>query len=263
MASSTPNLEQPVQRANYSRLLPALDGIRGLAIIWVVLHNTTDHLPPTLHGASRVLALLLHPGWIGVQLFFALSGFLITAGLLDTQRATNYFSAFYARRGLRILPLYYIVLLLLLIVAPALHLDPTLLRTNMQEQLSLWLFTVNWTHVAPYGFGHFWSLSIEEQFYLFWPFIVHRLSARRLFAVCVYIAMSALVMRGIMVFSGASSWAVYTATTSRLDALALGVVVACILRIPSGQCLARFSTDRGKCCGNRDIRSRRTDYASV
>jgi peptidoglycan/LPS O-acetylase OafA/YrhL len=233
MAISTPNLDQPVQRANYSRRLPSLDGIRGLAIIWVVLHNTTDHLPPTLHGASRVLALLLHPGWIGVQLFFALSGFLITAGLLDTQRATNYFSAFYARRALRILPLYYIVLLLLLIVAPALQLGPTLLRTNMKEQLSLWLFTVNWTHVAPYGFGHFWSLSIEEQFYLFWPFIVHRLSARRLFAVCVYIAMSALVMRGIMVFSGASSWAVYTATTSRLDALALGGAGACFLRIPS------------------------------
>ena len=107
--------------------LPELDGIRGIAIIWVVLYNTTDLLPPTLHGAWQMLAFLVHPGWIGVQLFFALSGFLITQSLLDTQRATNYFRAFYARRALRTLPLYYTVLSLLLIVAPALRVGPTAL----------------------------------------------------------------------------------------------------------------------------------------
>jgi peptidoglycan/LPS O-acetylase OafA/YrhL len=117
------------QRASSTGRLPALDGIRGLAIIWVVLHNTTDLLPPALHGPSHVLAFLVHPGWFGVQLFFALSGFLITGGLLE-QCATNYFRAFYARRALRILPLYYTVLILLLIVAPALHLRPTLLQTS-------------------------------------------------------------------------------------------------------------------------------------
>ena len=235
MTRSTPNLERTDQRASSTGRLPALDGIRGLAIIWVVLHNTTDLLSPTLHGASHVLAFLVHPGWIGVQLFFALSGFLITGSLLDTQRATNYFRAFYARRALRILPLYYTVLILLLIVAPELHLGATLLQANPKEQLSLWLFIVNWTHAAPDGFAHFWSLAVEEQFYLFWPFIVHRLAARRLFAVCVYIALIALVMRGIMVFSGASSWTVYTATTSRLDALALGGAGACLLRIPAAR----------------------------
>jgi peptidoglycan/LPS O-acetylase OafA/YrhL len=231
-ASSTPNFESAAASSGH---LPALDGIRGLAIIWVVLHNTTDHLPPTLHGASHVLAFLVHPGWIGVQLFFALSGFLITGGLLDTQRATNYFRAFYARRALRILPLYYTVLILLLIVAPELQLGTTVLKANPKEQLSLWLFIVNWTHASPDGFAHFWSLAIEEQFYLFWPLIVHRLSARRLFAVCLYIAMFALVMRGTMVFSGASSWTVYTATTSRLDALALGGAGACLFRIPAAR----------------------------
>jgi peptidoglycan/LPS O-acetylase OafA/YrhL len=214
---------------------PALDGIRGLAIVWVVLYNTTNLLPPTQHGAWHLLAYLVHPGWIGVQLFFALSGFLITGALLDTQHAKNYFRAFYARRALRILPLYYTVLIVLLIVAPALHLAPTLLGANLKEQLSLWLFTVNWTHTAPYGFAHFWSLAVEEQFYLFWPFIVHRLSARRLLAVCICIAPIALIARSIMIFSGANSWAVYTATTSRLDALALGGAGACLLRIPAAR----------------------------
>ncbi len=175
VAESTPTLERAVQPERSSERLPALDGIRGLAIIWVVLHNTTDLLPPALHGASHVLAFLVHLGWIGVGLFFALSGFLITGSLLDTQRASNYFHVFYARRALRILPLYYTVLILLLIIAPALHNGPTLLRATLPEQLSLWLFIVNWTHSAPYGFGHFWSLAVEEQFYIFWPFIVHRL----------------------------------------------------------------------------------------
>ena len=222
-------------RASSIGHVPALDGIRGLAIIWVVLHNTTDLLPSTLHGVSHALALLVHPGWIGVQLFFALSGFLITGILLDTQRAANYFLAFYAKRALRILPLYYSVLIVLLIVAPSLQRSPTLLHATPKEQLSLWLFIVNWTFAAPYGFAHFWSLAIEEQFYLFWPFIVHRLSARRLLKACVYLSVIALVARSIMVFGGASSWAVYTATTSRLDALALGGAGACLLHIPTAR----------------------------
>ena len=185
--------------------MPALDGLRGVAIIWVVLHNTTNLLPSELHGPWRALAFLVHPGWIGVQLFFALSGFLITGSLLETRHAQNYFRAFYARRALRILPLYYTVLILLLIVAPAMHVDPPRLHADLSQQLSLWLFAVNWTHAEPYGLGHFWSLAVEEQFYWFWPFIVRRPSLRRLISMCVAIAVIALVARGIMILGGASS----------------------------------------------------------
>jgi peptidoglycan/LPS O-acetylase OafA/YrhL len=227
--------DNPTSLRGASERVPALDGIRGVAIIWVVLHNTTDLLPPALHGIWHALAFLVHPGWIGVQLFFALSGFLITGGLLDTQSATNYFRAFYARRALRILPLYYTVLILLLIVAPLLHLAPTQLHVDAKQQLSLWLFIVNWTHAEPYGFGHFWSLAVEEQFYLFWPFIVHRRPPRRLFKTCVCIAVISLVGRCIMVFSGATSQTVYTATISHLDALALGGAGACLSRIPAAR----------------------------
>jgi peptidoglycan/LPS O-acetylase OafA/YrhL len=230
VASPIPNLAQPPQPSSSSRRLPALDGIRGAAIIWVVLHNTTNLLSPTLNGIWHALAFLVHPGWIGVQLFFALSGFLITGGLLDTQRAANYFRAFYARRALRILPLYFTVLILLLVIAPEFHVQSPLLQLTSKQQLSLWFFTVNWMQSPPYAFGHFWSLAVEEQFYLLWPFVLYRLSTRRLFAICVYIALIALVARGIMVFSGASSLSVYMATTSHFDALSLGGAGAALLR---------------------------------
>lgn len=213
---------------------PSLDGVRGVAVIWVVLHNTTVLLPPALHGAWHALAFLVVPGWIGVQLFFVLSGFLITGGLVDMRGAANYFTAFYARRALRILPLYYSVLVLLLIVGPGLHWGPPQWQTALTEQLSLWLFLVNWTQ-APYGFGHFWSLAVEEQFYIVWPFIVERFAARRLLVVCVYMAVLALIMRVIMVCGGATSWAVYSATTSHLDAFALGGAGASLLRMPAAR----------------------------
>jgi peptidoglycan/LPS O-acetylase OafA/YrhL len=157
-----------------ARYIPALDGIRGLAIVWVVLHNATDISMAPASGVFRALGLLTHTGWIGVQLFFALSGFLITGGLLDTQRSAHYFRDFYAKRALRILPLYYGVLFALLVVVP---LIPAFSASISSEgQASLWLFTVNWTHTAPYGFAHFWSLAIEEQFYILWPLVVWRLT---------------------------------------------------------------------------------------
>src|SRR5450631_4021131 len=126
------------------RRVPALDGIRGIAIIWVVLHNAMDIPVAPATGFYRLVNVIAHPGWIGVQLFFGLSGFLITCGLVETQGGTGYFRNFYARRALRILPLYYAVLLALLVVAPcvaALHWP-----YRLGGHVSLWLFTVNWTH---------------------------------------------------------------------------------------------------------------------
>ena len=212
------------------RYIPALDGIRGLAIVWVVLHNATDISMAPASGIFRALGLLTHPGWIGVQLFFALSGFLITGGLLDTQRSAHYFRDFYAKRALRILPLYYGVLFALLVVVP---LIPAINASISSEgQASLWLFTVNWTHTAPYGFAHFWSLAVEEQFYLLWPLVVWKLTARRLLIVCVWVALGALLLRCVLVGFGTDWWTLYTNTACRMDALALGSAGACLLRIP-------------------------------
>ena len=213
-----------------ARQIPALDGIRGLAIIWVVLHNATE-LPTTpCGGALQLFIMLTRPGWIGVQLFFALSGFLITAGLIDSQGARNYFSGFYARRALRILPLYYSVLLVLLVVLPRLVTMPAPFTTDRQARL--WLFTVNTTPQAPYGFGHFWSLAVEEQFYLIWPLVVVWLTPRGLLIACLWVSGGALALRCALAAYGADWWTFYAATPCRMDALALGAAAACMLRLP-------------------------------
>jgi peptidoglycan/LPS O-acetylase OafA/YrhL len=210
--------------------IPALDGIRGLAIIWVVLHNSSDMAIAPARGLAHLFVLLTHPGWLGVQLFFALSGYLITAGLLAMRGAPNYFSAFYARRALRILPLYYTVLLALLVVVPLLMRPPPFATDG---QASLWLFTANMAPELPYGFGHFWSLSVEEQFYLVWPLVVFRLPPRRLLVACLGIAAGALLVRVALVACGESSWTLYYSTACRMDALGLGAAGACLVRLPA------------------------------
>jgi peptidoglycan/LPS O-acetylase OafA/YrhL len=218
------------------RQIPALDGIRGIAIFWVVLHNATG-IP--LAPSSRwlhVLPLLSSRGWIGVQLFFALSGFLITAGLLDSRHTAHYFRNFYAKRALRILPLYYSVLFVLLVVLP--HLVGQLPYRH-DHQAPLWLFIGNWTHSFPYGFSHFWSLAVEEQFYLVWPLLVSSLAAPRLLRTCLWIAVGALLLRCILASYGTDWWTLYSNTACRMDALALGGAAACVLRIPALQEAAR------------------------
>ena len=210
-----------------SRQIPALDGIRGLAIFWVVLHNATG-IP--LAPSSRwlhVFPLLGSRGWIGVQLFFALSGFLITSGLLDSQGTPHYFRNFYAKRALRILPLYYAVLFALLVVLPQFMAVPY----RHDYQGPLWFFVGNWTNSFPYGFGHFWSLAVEEQFYLIWPLVVWRLPPPRLLKACAWIAAGALLLRCVLAARGTDWWTLYSNTACRMDALALGGAGACLLRI--------------------------------
>jgi peptidoglycan/LPS O-acetylase OafA/YrhL len=213
-----------------SGYIPALDGIRGVAVFWVVLHNATD-MPVAPPGPlSHVLLILTHPGWIGVQLFFALSGFLITGGLLDSIGERTYFRDFYAKRALRILPLYYAVLFVMLVIFPSLF--GGVLPYSTTGQRALWLFTANTAHPIPYGFAHFWSLSIEEQFYLFWPLVVFRASPLILLRVCLVLSVGALSLRVALVAAGVAPWTLYTSTLCRMDALALGAAGACLLRIP-------------------------------
>jgi len=212
----------------------ALDGVRAIAILLVIPHNV-DVLTGALNPLEYPAKLFMHTGWIGVQLFFVLSGFLITGNLLDTRRADNYFSAFFGRRALRILPLYFAVLIAAFVIAPllALPLGPT--HANASQQLALWTFLSNWTQ--PYwgsadGFGHFWSLAVEEQFYLLWPLAVWSASPRRLLAVCAAATVGALATRAALAAAQFPHEALYMFTPCRMDALALGAAAAALLRIP-------------------------------
>jgi peptidoglycan/LPS O-acetylase OafA/YrhL len=211
--------------------LPALDGLRGVAIVAVLAHDynvVDDSAGSVAHAAS----LALDFGWVGVQLFFVLSGFLITGILLDTKRAAHYYRDFLARRALRILPLYYLVLVAAFVVTPLVWAP----LPGSEYQGWLWVYLGNW--VEPYGkavplFPHFWSLQIEEQFYLVWPLVVRALPVRALAWTCAGLAVAALASRAGLRAAGASPATAYMFTICRVDALVLGALGAIALRTPS------------------------------
>jgi peptidoglycan/LPS O-acetylase OafA/YrhL len=235
--SSTPI--DPLQRpAGY---LPALNGVRAIAVLLVLAHNFLLIKHPT-DLSTGLLVAVLDRGWIGVQLFFVLSGFLITGILLDTRDAPNHFHSFYVRRALRILPLYYAALLMLLVVLPALHLAAP--STNGWLNLSLWLHYFNWIHALYPGESsvpHFWSLAVEEQFYLVWPFLVYRRTPQQVLRLCAAIAALSLLSRvGLLWWFGPGDY-VYEHTLSHMDALALGAAGAAVLRRDGGRAQAATS----------------------
>src|SRR5206468_651405 len=153
--------------------------LRGLAILLVIAFHTL-RVTGKEGLIGRFGAAIQDSGWIGVDLFFVLSGFLITGILLDSLGKPGYFRNFFARRTLRIFPLYYAVLTVSLFLVPALiglQRLPELYHRLLENQLWLWTYAANYLqatgrHTLP-GFGHFWSLAIEEQFYLLWPFVVY------------------------------------------------------------------------------------------
>lgn len=186
--------------------------------------------PDTYTG--KAVNLFLDWGWVGVQLFFVLSGFLITNILLSTKNAQNYFRSFFGRRSVRIFPLYFVSL------AVGLFLIPLITGTALEgseHQIWLWTYLSNWA--APLGrevasYPHMWSLAVEEQFYLVWPFVVYFMSRKGLFRLCVALTFIALATRiGIRVMDG-STEAAYQFTICRIDAIALGAMSAIIFRNP-------------------------------
>ena len=157
-------------------IIPALDGLRGIAILLVLIHHLTIYRPEG--GLDSWIAAVPLFGWCGVNLFFVLSGFLITGILLDTRDSPVFYRSFFARRVLRIFPLYYGVLFLGFVLAPLLLPMPD---AYGRHQLWLWTYLANFA--MPFGkgepaFSHFWSLCVEEQFYLVWPFLVRRSGLR-------------------------------------------------------------------------------------
>ena len=218
---------------------PALDGLRGTAILAVLVCHYASLLPRTPAVG------LLEIGWAGVDLFFVLSGFLITGILLDARGTPNYFRNFYARRALRIFPLYYGFLVVTLLVSLVVRLAPGASHEGIRHlwaaQPSLWTYTVNYWIPTQTGWNPWsemviplWSLSVEEQFYLVWPLVVCRLSERGLVRLCVGIVAGALLLRLSLTAAGVDwSW-LYFVTPARADSLAAGALLA-LLAAPSGR----------------------------
>lgn len=171
---------------------PQLDGLRAVAIFLVLITH--------FFGINETNLLLSHPligpiltklasfGKEGVVLFFILSGYLISKILIYSKSSSNYFSSFFIRRFLRIFPLYYLVLILSFFIFPLFFDVPKEAARIIQEQWRLWLYLSNaqfltavpWDISLYPNFGHFWTLSVEEHFYLLWPFLVYFIPTNRL-----------------------------------------------------------------------------------
>jgi peptidoglycan/LPS O-acetylase OafA/YrhL len=217
--------------------IPALDGLRGIAIVLVMLHHFTVYWPTSGIGAQigSVIAFF----WVGVDLFFVLSGFLITGILLDTRGSKRYFTNFYARRTLRIFPLYYLALFVAFVVLPkfpdahAVVAGPDYMlaeEADVPPQWRYWLYLTNVSVVA-YGWLHgwvdvAWSLAIEEQFYLVWPLVIWLCPPPLAALLCAVILVAEPIAR---IYARAidypSLW-LYVLTWYRLDGLAVGALLA-------------------------------------
>jgi peptidoglycan/LPS O-acetylase OafA/YrhL len=206
--------------------IPQLDAIRGLAILLVMPHNISEKFP------SFYLHLLFGKGWMGVDLFFVLSGFLITGILLDTKHSEGYFRNFYARRCLRIWPLYYSLLLFMFVILPLLSSSEA--KTIFEKSSPWWAFPfflqnflLPLSTMAAGPLGVTWSLAIEEQFYLVWPLVVrYCFSAQTRRIVIAEISLSP----ALRYYLALHYIDLYTNLFCRLDGLMAGALLALVVR---------------------------------
>jgi peptidoglycan/LPS O-acetylase OafA/YrhL len=208
----------PVQRPTWlPPYLPELDGLRGLAILWVVLYHCNPRLEGTwIHYASVW-------GWSGVILFFILSGFLITSNLLVARDKPRYYHNFHARRALRLWPVYLLVLAVVYLNAPW-FVGPTVWdAVRNAPWLAYLLFVQNLFHLSlPAALGPTWALAIEEQYYFVWAPLVRIL--RRPWMLALFLA--AALVEGPLMRQTHFGWLTPTHTLIHLDGIAWGSLLA-------------------------------------
>ena len=208
----------PIQRPTWlPSYLPELDGLRGLAILWVVLY----HCDPLLKGTW--MHRVAEWGWAGVNIFFVLSGFLITSNLLGTRDKPRYFHNFHARRALRIWPVYILVLVVVYLNAPW-FIGPSVLGAIKAAPWWAYIFFVqNLFHLSlPPAIGPTWALAVEEQYYFLWAPLVRWLRRPWMLAV---VLTSALIASPLLRL-GVHPWLTPTHTLIHLDGIALGSLQA-------------------------------------
>ena len=197
--------------------IPELQGLRGIAILLVFVY----HCHPRLTGTWIYHASLW--GWTGVNLFFVLSGFLITSILLESRARPHYFRNFYGRRALRIWPVYVLVLAVCYGMAPWFVGGPVFLAIRTAPWWIYILFLQNLFHLAlPPSIGPTWSLAIEEQYYLIWAPFVRFLRRPSILAIVLLSALVASPLFRLTHFA----WITPTHTLTHLDGIAMGSLIA-------------------------------------
>lgn len=221
-----PDAGSPPQEIGTRVHLKSLDGLRGLALLLVFYFHCGPEKPiPILHEGA----------WAGVDLFFVLSGFLITGILLDTRGHANYFKNFYARRALRIFPLYYGVLLVLLLLTPVLHTQWSAWEVTFPIYASNFgLHFADIGHHSHFDIQHFWSLAVEEQFYFLWPLVISLVQDRRkLSYLCLGLMIVSPMLRTWIDFYSPIRSPYdfnYVMLPTRMDALLTGGLLAILVR---------------------------------
>jgi peptidoglycan/LPS O-acetylase OafA/YrhL len=205
---------------------PALEGLRGVAIIAVIIFHNFPY------GNSLF-------GWLGVDLFFVLSGFLITGILMKSLTADpglSFFRKFYIRRALRIFPLYYLFLFAFLFLLPALGFFKADVRDYQEHSLWFifylqnWLFTNNFPETSN-CLNHFWSLAVEEQYYIFWPIVIFVL--RKPKYLIIFLIGFLILLFGLRSTLWSAQYSNFNYTTfyifTRFDGICVGSLIALIV----------------------------------
>jgi peptidoglycan/LPS O-acetylase OafA/YrhL len=213
-----------------------LDGLRGIAIILVILYHNFNFIE------------YFNYGWLGVDLFFVLSGFLITDILFNSLNSKNYFKSFYARRILRIFPLYYFSLILFLWIIPAINTSLLDMKYYQEHQLWFWTYLQNWPLIFKDDSGasvlnHYWSLAIEEQYYLIWPFIILLLKKpKRIFILCILLLVIVIASR-FYIWQNRNDFPTYERAFlfTRIDGILIGAMLASLYNI-NAQLLRKYFT---------------------
>jgi peptidoglycan/LPS O-acetylase OafA/YrhL len=228
--------------------MPALDGLRGIAVLTVMILHFTMFTPQ--NGVEWFYTSVVAGGWAGVDLFFVLSGFLITGILYDAKGSAFFFRNFYLRRTLRIFPIYYAFLAAQFIALPLVKAAMGMPQAaDGSNQIWIWTYLTNFLFAKvgwegmPGHTTHLWSLAVEEQFYMLWPLVVFLCGRRTLLRICgALFILGPLVRLGMFYIQPEgvpNGLAGYVLLPARVDALALGGLIAVLGRSSDGYALLK------------------------
>lgn len=232
---------------DFRKRLPALDGLRGIAILAVFFYHYAGGLPDRVpSGPLHLLGMVFAFGWSGVDLFFVLSGFLITGILYDTQRDPHYYRNFYVRRVLRIFPPFYFLALIYLLLTPVVGAHWRWIHLSYLFYLGF-PFALIWPtlmQISPLVLtAHLWSLCAEEQFYLIWPWTIAKLrNSAAILRACAVAGILAILFRtAIWGTHWLSIGWTHDFLVSRMDTLAIGAAIAILIRGPLQHHILRWA----------------------